>query len=71
MVTRLALKSYESPASDGERVFATFGALGEVVAYDLEGEELWRSETGVFATGNDFGWGISLVGCDGLHDFCL
>ena len=56
----------ESPTSDGMRVFATFGALGEVVAFTLDGEELWRVETGVFKTGNDFGWGISLVAHDGL-----
>lgn len=56
----------ESPASDGERVFVTFGALGEVVAYDLEGEQQWRVETGVFPTGNDFGWGISLAVDSGL-----
>lgn len=51
----------ESPTSDGERVFVTFGGLGALVAYDLEGKEAWRTETGVFRTGNDFGWGISLV----------
>lgn len=56
----------ESPTSDGERVFVTFGALGELAAYDLEGEELWRVETGVFKTGNNFGWGISLVTAGGL-----
>jgi outer membrane protein assembly factor BamB len=56
----------ESPASDGERIFVTYGALGEVVSYDLEGEELWRVESGVFKTGNDFGWGSSLLATDGL-----
>ena len=56
----------ETPATDGERVFVTFGALGELVAFDLEGEELWRVETGVYPTGNNFGWGISLVTHGGL-----
>ena len=56
----------ETPASDGKHIFVTFGALGQVAAYDLEGEEKWRVDTGVFSTGNDFGWGISLVYHDGL-----
>lgn len=59
----------ESPATDGERLFVTYGALGEVVCLDLEGEELWRQSTGVFKTGNNFGWGISLVTGEGLV-FC-
>ncbi|MFT7540309.1 MAG: outer membrane protein assembly factor BamB [Gammaproteobacteria bacterium] len=56
----------ETPTTDGERIFVTFGALGELVCFDFEGEELWRVETGVFKTGNDFGWGTSLVTVDGL-----
>ena len=56
----------ESPTTDGERVFVTFGALGTLAAFDLEGEPLWQVETGVFPTGNDFGWGISLITHDGL-----
>lgn len=34
-----------TPASDGERVYAFFGKSG-VVAYDLEGNELWRKSVG-------------------------
>jgi outer membrane protein assembly factor BamB len=30
-----------TPACDGERVFAAFGSFG-LVAYDLDGQELWR-----------------------------
>ncbi|MHC4908880.1 MAG: PQQ-binding-like beta-propeller repeat protein [Planctomycetota bacterium] len=56
----------ESPASDGERVFVTFGALGVLACFDLDGTETWRADTGVFRTGNDFGWGISLVTHGGL-----
>ena len=56
----------ESPCSDGARVFVTYGALGALVAYDLEGELLWRAETGVHPTGNNFGWGISPIHADGL-----
>ncbi len=32
-----------TPVSDGKRIFATFGSFG-VVAYDLDGTELWRDE---------------------------
>jgi len=59
----------ETPATDGERIFVTFGGLGELVAFDLDGKQLWRVETGVFKTGNDFGWGISLVAADGAVYF--
>ncbi|MEM7200701.1 MAG: PQQ-binding-like beta-propeller repeat protein [Planctomycetota bacterium] len=59
----------ESPATDGERIFATFGGLGEVVALSLEGEVQWRSTTGVFPTSNNFGWGSSLTVFDGLVFF--
>lgn len=59
----------ETPTTDGERLFLTFGALGAVVCLDLAGTELWRVETGVHKTGNDFGWGISLLTDDG-RVFC-
>lgn len=51
----------ESPASDGDRVFVYFGAIGLVAALDLEGNELWRKDVGAFKTGNDFGSGSSLA----------
>jgi outer membrane protein assembly factor BamB len=56
----------ETPTTDGQRVFVTFGALGVLACYDLDGEEEWRVDTGVHRTGNDFGWGISLVTHGGL-----
>ena len=56
----------ESPCSDGERVFVTFGALGRLAAFDLQGEALWSVDTGFYSTGNNFGWGISVVAGDGL-----
>ncbi|MEZ6055604.1 MAG: PQQ-binding-like beta-propeller repeat protein [Planctomycetaceae bacterium] len=34
-----------TPVSDGERVYAFYGKTG-VVAYDLEGKELWRASVG-------------------------
>ncbi|MBK9387841.1 MAG: PQQ-like beta-propeller repeat protein [Planctomycetes bacterium] len=56
----------ESPTTDGQRVFAVFGALGRVVALDLEGKLLWRAEIGVQKTSNDFGWAISPIATQGL-----
>ena len=53
-----------TPTTDGERLFVTFGALGKVLCFDLDGKQLWSVDTGVFPTGNDFGWGISLVCLD-------
>lgn len=45
-----------TPVSDGERVYAFFGKSG-VVAYDLNGEELWRANVG---SGSDpQNWGSS------------
>lgn len=56
----------ESPTTDGKRVFAVFGALGQVAALDLEGQLLWRAEIGVQKTSEDFGWAISPVATQGL-----
>nr|WP_309694696.1 PQQ-binding-like beta-propeller repeat protein [Armatimonas sp.] len=47
-----------TPASDGERVYAFFGKSG-VVAFDLEGRQLWR--TGVGSGRSDFGTGASPI----------
>lgn len=41
-----------TPATDGRRVVATFGAIGLLVAWDMSGRELWRTDTGVL----DSGW---------------
>lgn len=51
----------ESPATDGERVFAYFGAAGVVAAFDLEGKPLWNKTIGRFVSGNGFGSGSSLA----------
>ena len=55
----------ESPATDGERVFVYFAAIGVVAALDLDGNELWRQEIGAYPTGNVFGSGSSLTLGDG------
>jgi outer membrane protein assembly factor BamB len=51
----------ESPATDGKRVFAYFGAAGTVAAYDLAGNPLWTERVGKFVSGNGFGSGSSLA----------
>jgi outer membrane protein assembly factor BamB len=51
-----------TPCSDGERVFVYFGSLG-LVAYDLEGKELWRRE--MPAPVVEFGTSSSPVLADG------
>ncbi len=55
----------ESPATDGERVFTFFATTGTLVAWDLEGNELWKKELGSFPAGNGFGTGSSLAVFDG------
>lgn len=56
----------ESPATDGEKLFVYFGAIGLVAGLDLDGNELWRRDVGTFKTGNDFGTGSSLMVDEGL-----
>lgn len=51
----------ESPATDGDRIFAYFGAAGTVAAYDFTGKRLWKKEIGRFVSGNGFGSGSSLA----------
>jgi len=50
----------ESPATDGERVFAYFAAAGVLSAFDLGGKSLWSVEIGAYRAGNGFGSGSSL-----------
>src|SRR5262245_66023743 len=46
--------SSSTPATDGERVYVLFGKAG-VVAFDLEGKQLWQKSVG---TGSAImGWG--------------
>ena len=46
----------ETPASDGERVFAYFGNAG-LYCYDLAGQLVWSKDLGAFPMQN--GWGTS------------
>lgn len=55
----------ESPATDGERVFTFFATTGTLVAWDLDGNELWKKELGSYPAGNGFGTGSSLAVFEG------
>lgn len=54
--------STPTPVSDGKRIFSVFGSFG-VVAYDLEGNELWRQPRPVQK--NMFGSASSPIIADG------
>lgn len=54
----------ESPATDGERVFAFFATTGSLTAWSMDGELLWRKELGSYKSGNGFGTGSSLAVTD-------
>jgi outer membrane protein assembly factor BamB len=41
-----------TPATDGTRVVALFGSIGRLVAWDMNGKELWNQDIGVL----DSGW---------------
>ena len=49
-----------TPASDGERVFVFYGKTG-VLAYDLTGKELWRTNVGSGSAQNNWGSGSSPI----------
>jgi outer membrane protein assembly factor BamB len=53
-----------TPATDGNVVVSYFGSFG-VVAYDLDGRELWRHRLPIATTGGDFGSGTSPIIADG------
>ena len=55
----------ESPATDGTRIFTFFATTGTLMAWDLDGTELWRRELGTYSSGNGFGTGSSLAVLDG------
>jgi outer membrane protein assembly factor BamB len=41
-----------TPVTDGKRVVALFGTIGLLIAYDMDGKELWKADLGVL----DAGW---------------
>jgi outer membrane protein assembly factor BamB len=54
-----------SPVSDGEKVFAFFGASG-VHAYDLQGKLLWKAEVGTGLDRRGWGSASSPILCNNL-----
>jgi len=50
----------ETPATDGERVIASFGPIG-VYCFDVEGTQLWKKELGSYPTQMDWGTASSPV----------
>jgi len=50
----------ETPATDGERVYAYFGVHG-VYCYDMEGKLQWKKDLGAFPTKNNHGTASSPV----------
>ncbi len=56
-----ASQANETPVTDGKRVVALFGSIGLLIAYDLDGKELWRKDIGVLNSGwfynADYEWG--------------
>ncbi len=62
----------ETPATDGERIVAVFGAIGLVVCLSNDGEVLWSHDIAVHPTTADFGPGSSVAlfaGDDGALAF--
>jgi hypothetical protein len=58
----LAQHGYAShtPASDGERVYCFFGKTG-VVAFDLDGKQLWQTSVGTGSATSGWGTGASPI----------
>jgi outer membrane protein assembly factor BamB len=54
-----------TPVSDGKTVVSYFGSCG-LIAYDLDGKELWRFDLPTAVTNNEFGTGTSPVLANGL-----
>ncbi len=52
-----------TPVSDGERVYAFFGKSG-VIAYDLEGKEIWKTSVGTASGRQRWGSASSPILCD-------
>ncbi|MGE0374025.1 MAG: PQQ-binding-like beta-propeller repeat protein [Planctomycetaceae bacterium] len=50
-----------SPTTDGERLYAWFGAAGCCCSYDLSGDLLWKRDLGSAETRKSFGEGSSPV----------
>jgi outer membrane protein assembly factor BamB len=47
-----ASQANSTPVTDGRRIVAAFGSVGALVAWDVDGKELWRADLGIL----DAGW---------------
>lgn len=56
----------ESPATDGENVYAYFGSIGLVAAVDAAGEIRWKEDVGTYPITAGLGTGASLTYGNGL-----
>lgn len=56
----------ETPATDGERIYAYFGNLG-LFCYDMSGKKLWEKKLGPYRTRYGWGTGASPI----IHKGCV
>lgn len=54
-----------SPVTDGQRVYAFFGKSG-VLAFDIQGRQLWRADVGHESSNRRWGSAASLILCDDM-----
>jgi outer membrane protein assembly factor BamB len=58
-----ATQANSTPVTDGRRVVAAFGSIGLLIAWDMNGKELWRVDLGILDSGwffdPSFQWGHS------------
>ncbi len=58
-----ASQANSTPVTDGTRVVALFGSIGRLIAWDMNGKELWNVDVGVLDSGWFFDptyqWGFS------------
>ncbi len=47
-----------TPVTDGRRIVAAFGSIGLLVAWDMDGKELWRADLGILDSGWFFDPGV-------------
>ena len=53
-----ATQANSTPVTDGRRIVAAFGSIGLLVAWDMNGKELWRADLGILDSGWFFDPGV-------------
>ena len=53
-----ATQANSTPVTDGRRIVAAFGSIGLLVAWDMDGKELWRADLGILDSGWFFDPGV-------------